>query len=152
MNPVFRGLLIYLVLLLIFRIAGKKSLSQTSTFELVLLLIISEVTQQALLGDDFSLTTSIILILTLIAADYLLGLLRIKSKLFDKITEGVPLLLVDKGEVLEDRLKKSRVQREDILESARKNQGLENMDQIKYAVLEKDGTISIIPKKNDQQT
>ena len=69
MNPVFRGLIIYLFLLIVFRIMGKRSLKETTTFDLVLLLIISEVTQQALVGDDYSLTTSMLLICTLMGAD-----------------------------------------------------------------------------------
>lgn len=147
MNPVFTGLIIYFFLIFIFRLSGKKTLSQTSPFELVLLLIISEVTQQALLGKDYSLTASFILIVTLIGTDYLLGILRTKWKYFDKLTEGLPLIIAENGQLLEDRMKKTKVEKSDVMEAARQKQGLERMDQIKYAVLEKDGSISIIPKQ-----
>lgn len=145
MNPVFRGIIIYVFLLILFRFIGKRSLSQTTTFDFILLLIISEVTQQALVGDDYSVTGSIILISTLIGTDLLLNKIKDGSRYFDKIAEGMPMLIVDQGKPLEERMKKVRVQEEDILESARNKFGIEKMEQIKYAVLERNGDISIIP-------
>lgn len=145
MNPVFRGIIIYIFLLILFRFIGKRSLSQTTTFDFILLLIISEVTQQALVGDDYSVTGSIILISTLIGTDLLLNKIKDGSRYFDKIAEGMPMLIVDQGKPLEERMKKVRVQEEDILESARNKFGIEKMEQIKYAVLERNGDISIIP-------
>ena len=144
-NPFIRGVVIYFFLLLVFRISGKRTLSQTTPFEFVLLLIIGEATQQAMLGDDFSLTNAIVLIATLTGLDQLLSRLREKSVRFEDLMEGVPLILVDDGKPLEDRMKKARVDKEDVLEAARKIHGLERMEQIKYAVLEKTGEISIIP-------
>ena len=76
MDSVFRALAIYAVLLLIFRISGKRSLSQITTFDFVLLLVIGEATQQALLGDDFSLTNAFIVIVTLVGVDIGLSLLE----------------------------------------------------------------------------
>jgi uncharacterized membrane protein YcaP (DUF421 family) len=98
-----------------------------------------------MIGDDFSLTNAIVLIATLTGIDQLLSRLREKSQRFEDLMEGVPLILVDNGKPLEDRMKKVRVDREDVLEAARKIHGLERMEQIKYAVLEKTGEISIIP-------
>ena len=145
MNPVLRGAAIYIFLLIIFRIMGKRSLSDTTTFDFILLLIISEVTQQALVGEDNSITAAFILIVTLVALDLCLSFLKDKFKPIGKFLEGTPLVVVDKGKPLKQRMKKSRVEDEDIMEAARLNFGLERMEQIKYAVLEKDGTISIIP-------
>lgn len=124
---------------------GKRALKETTTFDLVLLLIISEVTQQALVGDDYSITTSIVLICTLMGADLVFTLLKSQSPLFGKITEGVPLLIVNDGKPLKKRMNKSKVDEEDVMQAARLNFGLEKMEEIKYAVLEKDGTITIIP-------
>ena len=147
MNPVIRGIIIYLFLLLVFRLSGKRSLAQTTPFEFVLLLIISEVTQQALVGEDYSLTTSIILITTLIGTDFLFSLIKQKWKGFEKVSEGSPLIVAANGKFLPKRAQKSRVSEEDIIEAARSLHGLERMDQIKYAVLELDGSISIIPQE-----
>jgi len=148
MNPVMRSALIYLFLLLVFRIAGKRSLSQTTTFEFVLLLVIGEATQQALLGNDFSITNAFLVIATLIGLDLLLSRIKQVSPRFDDIMESVPLVIVDHGKLLKDRMKKVRVDEEDILEAARSLHGLERLDQIKYAVVEKTGSISIIPQAN----
>lgn len=145
MNPVLRGVVIYIFLLIIFRIMGKRSVSEITTFDFVILLIISEVTQQALVGQDYSLTISMVLIITLMGTDLVLTLIKDKSKLFGDITESVPLIIVDNGRPLKERMKKAKVDEEDVMHFARMNFGLEKMDQIKYAVLEKDGGISIIP-------
>jgi uncharacterized membrane protein YcaP (DUF421 family) len=151
MNPVLRGIAIYLFLLVVFRIMGKRSLSESTTFDLVLLLIISEVTQQALVGQDYSLTGAFILIVTLITIDLVFATLKDKFPLFGKIAEGAPLVVVDKGKFLTKRMEKCKVSKEDILEAARLAFGLERMEQIRYAILEKDGSISIVPEKGETE-
>jgi uncharacterized membrane protein YcaP (DUF421 family) len=148
MNPVIRGIAIYIVVLIVFRIIGKRSLSESTTFDFVLLLIISEVTQQALVGQDYSLTGGIVLIVTLVTVDLIFTLLKEKSKMFGHIAEGTSLIIVDKGKPLKERMKKCKVEEDDILEAGRLQFGIEKMDHIKYAILERDGSISIIPKKN----
>lgn len=135
----------YVFLLVIFRLAGKRTLSEANTFDLVLLLIISEVTQQALVGADYSLTAAMVLILTLVGLDLSFSFFKLKWKLFGKVAESTPLIIVDHGKPIKERLKKVHVGEDDILEAARGLHGLERMDQIKYAVLERDGSISIIP-------
>lgn len=151
MNPIIRGVAIYLFLLLVFRIMGKRSLSESTTFDFVLLLIISEVTQQGLVGKDYSLTGAFILITTLISVDLVFTWLKDRFQLFGKIVEGIPLIIVDNGKALKSRMLKLNVSEEDILEAARLTFGLETMDQIKYAILEKDGGISIIPVRRESK-
>lgn len=143
-NPVIRGVVIYLFLLLVFRIAGKRSLAQATTFDLVLLLVVGEATQQALLGNDFSVTNALLLIITLVGVDRLTAFIKEKLPRFEEIAEGIPLIIVDNGKLLRERMTKVRVDENDIMEAAREN-GLERMEQIKYAVLERNGKISIIP-------
>ncbi len=150
MNPVLRGVIIYLFLFIVFRFMGKRSLSSTTTFDFVVLLIISEVTQNALVGEDYSLTNAMLLIATLMGIDIVLSFFKQKFKSFDRVVEGVPLIIVDHGQPLKERMQKSGVQEDDVLQAARLSQGVERMDQIKYAVLEKDGSISIIPSRLDE--
>ena len=145
MNPVIRGLAVYLFVYIIFRILGKRSLSEITTFDFVLLLIISETTTDALIGEDYSLMACFIMLSTLVGVDLLLTLTKTKWKWFEKISDGAPLIIVDKGVPLKKRMEKTKVDEEDILEAARSLHGLEKMEQVKYAVLEKDGSISIIP-------
>ena len=149
MNPVIRGVVVYLFLMIVFRFLGRRTLNQTTTFDLVLLLIISEVTQQGLVGEDFSITTAIMLICTLVGLDLILTLVKQKSKKVDLVIEGAPLVIVDHGRPLEQRMDKTKVDHDDIMEAARTNFGLESMKDIKYAVLEKDGSISIVPYQKD---
>ena len=145
MDLIFRGVAIYLFLLVLFRILGKRSLAETTTFDFVLLLIIGEATQQALLGNDFSVTNALVLIIILMGVDMLFAKLKSKYKKLDRLLEGTPLILVDHGKPLKKRMTQSHVDEDDIMEAARIHHGLEQLKQIKFAVLERDGTISIIP-------
>lgn len=147
MNPVLRGIAVYLFVYVIFRILGKRSLAEITAFDFVLLLIISETTTNALVGEDFSLTVCFIMVCTLVGVDYLFSLLKTKSIWFQVASEGAPLVLVDDGKPLLKRMRQSKVDEEDVMEAARLTQGLRHMTEIKYAVLERDGSISIIPKE-----
>ncbi|HEX2142035.1 MAG TPA: YetF domain-containing protein [Candidatus Limnocylindria bacterium] len=146
MDAVLRAIAIYAILLIVFRIAGKRALSQITTFDFVLILVIGEATQQALLGSDFSITNAALVIVTLLGLDIGLSLLVSKVPALQQVVEDVPLVIVEDGRMLKERLAKSRVDVTDIMEEARRLQGLERMEQIKYAVLERNGGISIIPK------
>ncbi len=148
MNPVIRGVAVYLFVYVIFRILGKRSLAEITTFDFVLLLIISETTTDALMGEDYSLMACFVMVCTLVGIDYLFSLLKEKSKWFQVVSDGAPLIIVDHGKPLAKRMAKSKVDEDDVLEAARLTHGLERMDEIKYAVLERDGSISIIPKDN----
>lgn len=146
MDTVIRALCVYIVLLIIFRIAGKRSLAQITTFDLVLTLIISEAIQQAMVDNDNSMTNAFILVLTLVATDIGLSLAKQRWSRFDRIVEGTPVILVEEGRLHEDRMRAERVSPDDILGAAREFRGLERLDQIKYAVVEQNGTITVIPR------
>jgi uncharacterized membrane protein YcaP (DUF421 family) len=145
MDAVLRAVGIYLVLLVIFKFAGRRSLSELTIFDFILLLIISEATQQALLGDDFSFTNAALVIVTLVAIDVVLSRLQWRWPQFDTWMEGSPTIVVENGVALDGRLKAMHMRVEDIMEAAREKQGLERLDQIKFAIVEKNGKISIIP-------
>lgn len=146
MDAVLRGVAVYVVLLVIFRITGKRTMSQVTTFDFVLLLLVGEATQQALLGEDFSITHAALVITTLMLLDRLSDYLSWRFPRFQRATESVPVVLVDNGQPLRDVMAREHISDEDVLASARENQGLERMDQVKYAVLETSGGISILPK------
>jgi uncharacterized membrane protein YcaP (DUF421 family) len=147
MDSVIRGVAVYLFLMIIFRLSGKRTLYQATTFDFVLLLIIAETAQQALLGNDFSIVNSFVLIVTLIIMDIAMSILKEKFKSFDKAADGCPVILLDNGKLHRERMKRARVDEQDIMESARELQGLKNLDEIKYAILEKSGGITVIPKE-----
>ena len=147
MDAVLRAGLIYLFLFVVMRISGKRTLAQVTPFDFVLLLIIGEATQQGLIGDDFSATKAMLLIVTLVGIDIGISLLKRLWPRFALAVEGAPLVLVKDGKPIDDRLQGTRLDLGDVLESARSTQGLERLDQIKYAVLERDGSISVIPAR-----
>jgi len=146
MDAILRGFIIYLFLLVLFRIAGRRTLGQMTNFDFVLLLIISEATQNAMIGNDFSLTNGMLVILSLVGLDIAFSLLKQRFPALNRHLEGLPLVLVEQGRPLKELMRKSRVDEQDILSSAREKHGIERMEQIKYAVLETNGGISIIPQ------
>ncbi|MFI7808593.1 DUF421 domain-containing protein [Citrobacter werkmanii] len=148
MEMVFRALAIYLILLVVFKIAGRRALLQMTSFDLILLLIISEATQQALLGNDFSLTGAMITIVTLVTIDILFGFIKKKVGGAESVLDGFPVILLDHGIPLLDKMKKVDVSLDDILVAARQNQGITESSKIKYAILERNGHISVIPEEN----
>jgi uncharacterized membrane protein YcaP (DUF421 family) len=145
MDSVIRGLSVYLILLVVMRLSGRRTLAQLTPFDFVLLLIIAETTQQALLGDDFSIVNALILILTLCTADILLSYLKRASPKAQVMLDGVPTVLISRGQPDERALRRARVDLEDVMDAAREQHGLERLDQVKFAVLEVGGNISIIP-------
>lgn len=147
MDMVARAASIYLVLLVILRISGRRSVAQLTPFDLVLLLIISETTQQALLGEDFSITNAIIVMITLFGVDLLLAWFKRRWPTVAKLVDGGPTLLVDRGKPDFHALRRSRLDIADILAAARTEQGLMRLGEIDFAVLEADGQVSIIPKQ-----
>jgi uncharacterized membrane protein YcaP (DUF421 family) len=147
MDALLRGVFIYVFLLLLFSITGRRALAEMDTFDLVLLLIISEATQNALVGQNFSLTYAVILILTLAACEVIMSYVRRWKPKVEHYLEGIPLIIVDHGKMLDNVMKKELICETDILSAARLTQGIEKLDEIKYAILETNGSISIIPYK-----
>jgi uncharacterized membrane protein YcaP (DUF421 family) len=147
MDAVFRAVVIYLLLFVIFRIAGKRSLSEITTFDFLLILLVGEAAHDAMMNNDYSITNAAIVIVTLIGIDIAVSLIKERSELFAKVVDGVPLILINNGELLKERMDKVRIDEADLLHFARESQGIERLDQIKYAVLERSGGVSIIPKE-----
>ncbi|WP_380181819.1 DUF421 domain-containing protein [Kalamiella sp. sgz302252] len=147
METVLRAVSIYLLLMVVLKIAGRRTLLEMTSFDLILLLIISEATQQALLGNDFSVTGASLTIITLIVVDILFGMLQARFPRLDRLIDGTALILVENGNLLAARVKKAGLSEEDIMTSARSTAGLERLEQIKFAILEKNGKISIIPRQ-----
>lgn len=146
MDAVLRGVAMYLFLLVIFRIAGKRTLAEATPFDFVLLLIIAEATQQGMSDDDFSFTNAFLLVATLIGVDIALSWWKQRVPKLERFLEGTPLVLVEDGQLHKSRMDNVRVDETDILMAARALHGLERMDQIKYAVLERNGGITVVPK------
>ena len=149
MDSVIRGLAVYFFLFLVFRVAGKRTLSQMTTFDFVLLLIISESIQQAMIDTDNSVTNAFLLVITLVGVDVALSVVKQRSRRIAGLLDPTPVVIIEDGRVLRDRLSKERIDEGEILSAAREQQGLERLDQIKYAVVEQSGHITVVPKSRD---
>lgn len=150
MDSVFRAVAVYLVLLVVTRLSGRRTLAEVTVFDFVLLLIIAETTDQALLGDDFSVTNAAIVIVTLAAVDVGLSFVKAWSPKLAMVIDGTPSVVISGGVVDWEALRRARVDIEDVLAAAREKHGLKRLDQIDCAVLEVGGAISIIPKAGQE--
>jgi uncharacterized membrane protein YcaP (DUF421 family) len=145
MDTVIRAVLIFFVLWTLIRLSGRRTIGELSAFDLILFLVIGGAVQRALVGQDYSLTTAFIIVSTLIALDAGLSLIRRDSPLIARWLDGVPMILVEHGRPLSSHMHRARVTIEDVLVAARRVHGLERLDQVKFAILEASGEISIIP-------
>jgi uncharacterized membrane protein YcaP (DUF421 family) len=150
MEPVLRAAFIFFLLIGLFRVAGRRSMNELSSFELVLMLVIGEAMGQAVLGKDFSLTNAALVATTLMMLNVGMSLIKHRSRRFHLVFDGAPLVIVEHGRPLKELMAKVRVGEDEILEAARELQGLERMEQIKYAVVESSGIISIIPRDEEK--
>jgi uncharacterized membrane protein YcaP (DUF421 family) len=145
MDSVIKAAVVYFALWAIIRISGRRTLGEMSAFDLVLFMIIGGSTQRAITGQDYSLTNALLLVATFIVIDIALSLVELKSPFMRRVFNGMPMILVENGTLMGARLRRARITEENILESARKLHGLERIDQIKFAILEATGVITIVP-------
>jgi uncharacterized membrane protein YcaP (DUF421 family) len=143
---VFRTFIVYVVVVVGLRIFGKRELGQMNAFDLVLILTLSNAVQNAMTGPNTSLTGGIVSASTLLATNWLFARLRERIPWLRKWVEGEPTLLVDNGHIFYDHMKEEGVDMDELLMAARQHE-VERVADIKRAVLEVDGTISVIPKE-----
>jgi uncharacterized membrane protein YcaP (DUF421 family) len=146
MDTVIRGLCVYLFLLIVLRISGKRSLSSMTPFDFVLVLILSETVQQAMIDNDSSLTNAMLLVVTLIGFDILLSILKMKIPALGRAIDSTAVVIMKQGEMERGSMKAERLDEDDILSAARAQEGISRLDQIDYAVVEQDGSITVVPK------
>jgi uncharacterized membrane protein YcaP (DUF421 family) len=142
----FRTFVVYLVVVIGLRIFGKRELGQMSPFDLVLILTLSNAVQNAMTGPNTSLTGGIVSAATLLFTNWLLTNLSDRVPMIGKWLEGEPSILVQDGHIFYDHMKHERVDMDELLMAVREHD-LDRISQISKATLEVDGTISIVPKE-----
>ena len=142
---ILRGIVIYVFLIILLRVTGKRQIGQMSPFDLVLLLVLSNAVQNSMNGGDNSIIGGMILAATLVAANWLIGLLTYKSKTAEVLIEGRPELLIHDGRLFEHSLARAKVTHHE-LDAALREAGLTDIGDVRAAFLENDGTISVILK------
>jgi len=145
MEAVLRVVVIYLVIVIGLRLLGKREFGQLSPLELVTLLLIPEIVSNAIQGKHFSLTHAIVGVSTLFVLVFLTSLLGSRSARFQKLLDGEPRVLVHDGKLIPKSLMAERVTPDEVMSEMRKA-GFDQLEQIRWAILETDGKISIVPR------
>lgn len=140
-----RGLLIYFFLILLLRSTGKRQIGQMSPFDLVLLMVLSNAVQNSMVGGDNSVSAGLILAVTLVAANWIVGKVTSSSKTMEKLIEGSPQVLFHNGKICGKILAEDQITRQELIAAVHKA-GYNDLDAVRTAILENDGTISVIPK------
>ena len=139
---VVRGLVVYVFLIALLRLTGKRQIGQLSPFDLVLLLILSNAVQNSMSAGDNSLIGGLISATTLVALNYLVGLIAFKSKKLEAIIEGRPQVLIHQGKLYEEVMNEAKLTRQE-LDSTLRQSGYFEISDIKLAILENNGSVTV---------
>ena len=138
----FRALIIYVFVFILLRMLGKKHVGEMGPFDLVILLILSESVQNALVADDKSVTGGLIVASTLFAISQLVGFISWKSKKAERFIDGTPRVLIRNGHVYAEALAQEQMTRSELLEALRR-EGCTSVTNVRYAIIENDGAITV---------
>ncbi len=142
---IVRAFLVFFFLLVSLRISGNRQIGQLAPFDLVLLLVLSNAVQNSMNGGDNSLVGGLISALTLIVLNHTLAFISTRNKTAEKFIEGQPLILIHNGKAFDKLLHQENISHQD-LERAVRQAGLDRFSEVKLAILETNGAISIIAK------
>lgn len=142
---VLRAAAVYVVLLVLIRLSGKRTMGQFTPFDMLLIVLLGSAVQNALLGKDTSLAGGVLLAATLIGLNWVLGFITARSRRAERMIEGEPVVLARNGSLYERALKRELVSRADFYEAMRE-QGCTDIAEVKLALLETNGQISIVAK------
>jgi len=145
---VIRAVVVYLFLIILLQITGKRQIGQMTPFDLVLLLILSNAVQNSMNGGDNSITGGMILATTLVAVNSLIGWLTFRSRRFEQLLEGRPVILVHDGKIDHQSMESVQMTVHD-LHAALRTAGCAGPSEVRFAVLENTGKVSVIPKRTD---
>ena len=145
MDLVIRATVVFFFIFLITRIAGRRELSSLEPFDVILLVVLGDLVQQGITQSDESVTGTLIVISTITLLSVGVSWLSFRSRRVRLVTEGQPIVLVQDGQIIEDNMRRERLTRGDIEEEARKQQ-IASLTDVRWAILEKAGSISFIPQ------
>ena len=139
---IVRGLVVYVFLIALLRLTGKRQIGQLSPFDLVLLLILSNAVQNSMNAGDNSLIGGLISATTLVAVNYMVGLITFKSKKLEAIIDGRPQVLIHDGKLFEDVMNEAKLTRRE-LDATLRQSGYFQIADIKLAILENNGSVTV---------
>ena len=146
MDIVLRAAVAYVFILFLMRVVGRRELSSMEPSDLILLVVMGDLIQNGVTQSDYSVTGVVLATSTFGLLAVVTSYTVFRSPRAKSVIEGEPLILVQNGEAIERNLKGERLTLDDVMEEARTQQ-VDSLDQIKWAVLESNGSISIIPKQ-----
>ena len=139
---IMRGLVMYAFVFVLLRVVGKKHIGEMTPFDLVVLLLLSEAVQNALVADEKSIVGGMIVAATLFGASQLTGYLAWSNKRVERLLEGKPRVLVRNGRVNSRVMAAEQITRSELIEALRR-EGCASLSRVRFAVLENDGTITV---------
>lgn len=145
---VVKGLIIYVTLIILLRITGKRSLSKFNIFDFIITIALGSIFASTLTTNDLALAQSVTAIVVLLGAQFVVSRLAMRSDRFERIIKSDPALLFYGGEYVADTMRAERVTKREILQAVR-NSGASSLDGVQAVVLETDGTISVIATSED---
>ena len=153
LEKIIRPILVYLALVVLLRIFGKRELAQLNPFDLVVLLSLSNTVQNAIIGSDNSVTGGVIGAITLLATNYLVVRFLFKHRRLDQMVEGKSTTLIDRGKILQKNLAKELLSHSELL-TVLHRQGFDDVAEVEQCVLEPSGTFAVkrkVPAQDDIQ-
>ena len=148
---IFSTFVIYLFIVIAIRLFGKKELAQLSVVDLVFILLISHAVQNALVGPDSTLSGGLVAASTLFIVNYALKYLQYRFPKFNKAIEGDATMLIYKGKMIESHMKKAQITEDELMEAVREH-GVTNVKEVDLAILEIDGSISVLSNHYQRRT
>jgi uncharacterized membrane protein YcaP (DUF421 family) len=145
MDIVLRALALYVFVIFVMRVIGRRELSSMTPFDLVLLIILGDAIQQGLTQDDYSVTGAILAVATMAAMQVLTSYVSFRSRRARKILEGEPIVVIERGALVEHNLNRERMTADEVAEEMRQQQ-ISSLDQVEWGILEANGSISFIEK------
>jgi uncharacterized membrane protein YcaP (DUF421 family) len=148
LEKILRPIIVYIFLIIGLRLSGKRELAQLNPFDLIVLLTLSNTVQNAIIGDDNSVTGGIIGAASLLAVNYLIVRFLYDHRKLDQLVEGSADVLIENGKVYEHKLKRELITKEELAAAARK-QGFDTLSEVQQCILEPGGTLTFIARKPD---
>jgi uncharacterized membrane protein YcaP (DUF421 family) len=147
MDIALRAIALYVFVVFVMRVIGRRELSSMTPFDLILLIILGDAIQQGLTQDDYSVTGAIIAVATMATMQVLTSYLSFRSRRARKVLEGEPIVVIERGELVEHNLQRERMTADEVAEEMRQQQ-IASIGQVEWGILEANGSISFIEKSS----
>src|SRR5215216_346456 len=143
MDIVLRAVVLYVFIVFVMRVIGRRELSSMTPFDLVLLIILGDAIQQGLTQDDYSVTGAMLAVATMATMQVFTSYLSFRSQKARRVLEGEPIVVIERGKLVDHNLERERMTADEVAEEMRQQQ-IPSLDQVEWGILEANGSISFI--------